>query len=185
MNTTVKLDFRKSNPRRNLPCNSAGKRGESNFVGAFERAYLSQHKGLHIGGREFELPGFGIADLVLINCRYNVHRIDKLLGELQNEQLLAFEMKLRDWRKALQQAYKYSYFADQAFVVIPMDTAKQALSSLKLFQILEIGLWTFDTETNSITKIYTPSSKRARNDAARTRAFALVFQKLNLRKLQK
>ncbi|MCL4506098.1 MAG: hypothetical protein M1434_09655 [Chloroflexi bacterium] len=185
MTTPLRFNFGGAKPRRNLPYMSSSKRGEANFVGAFERAYLAQNKGLHIGGREFEVPGFGIADLVWINLRYDTCTIENILTKLPNQRLRAFEMKLRDWRQALQQAYRYSYFADQSIVVIPLDVAQQAKAFLKLFRDLRIGLWAFDMSSNSISRIHTPRGMRARNTAARTLAFDLISRKVNLCKLEK
>ena len=81
-------------PRNNLPVHSSKKRTESNFVLAFGRAYYqdflkdSENYSLEIA-REFQINGFGIADLV------SVLITPKKLA------LHAFEMKMGDWRGLL------------------------------------------------------------------------------------
>jgi hypothetical protein len=55
----------KFNPRKNLPAQSASKRGEANFVGAFERAYISgTNSGVYT--KQLALSGYGIADMVCL-----------------------------------------------------------------------------------------------------------------------
>ena len=56
------LKFKQRHPRRNLPVALARKRGESNFVSTFSKAYISSVETGGIGGKEFALSGFGIAD---------------------------------------------------------------------------------------------------------------------------
>src|SRR5688572_14654515 len=58
--------------RRNLPAISSSKRGESNFLAKFEKAFLAAelkkgnpHKGVATG-REFALEGFGRADVLFM-----------------------------------------------------------------------------------------------------------------------
>ena len=60
------VKFKSRDPRRNLPEASYRKRGESNFVGNFERAFLQENSN-GFGGRQFAVSGFGIADFVWVN----------------------------------------------------------------------------------------------------------------------
>src|ERR1051326_944469 len=141
MKTAQLLRFKKSNPRRNLPAALARKRGESNFVLSFSKTYLSSIALNGFGGREFALPGYGIADFVWIAWRNDTNldeghalSIEKLKALLSQHKLTAFEMKLMDWRGGLAQAYRYSYFADLAVVVLPPDVAAVATADLELFR---------------------------------------------------
>jgi len=178
------LNFRIANPRRNLPAHLYQKRGESNFVGAFERAFLEQNK-KGIGGRQFAVSGFGIADFIWVNLSHllSLQRSKKdidLIDFLKNQTLMAFEMKLDDWKRALHQAYRYSYFADHVIVVLPMNKITAAYNNLDLFKDLDIGLWSLDSNQN-ITKFFTPHASTAKSKNARNKAVNLIGRKINFR----
>jgi len=49
-----------------------------------------------------------------------------LIAESSNGELIAFETKLVDWRRAVQQAYRNSSFAHYSYVVLPLGAAKKA-----------------------------------------------------------
>src|SRR4030042_2444648 len=86
-----------TNPRRNFSDTRAGKRTESNFALSFARAFVSgtPHRPVLVA-RELSMNGYGIADLV---C---------LTGIPQARQsLIAFEIKMSDWRRALSPVYRY------------------------------------------------------------------------------
>jgi hypothetical protein len=121
-------------------------------------------------GRNFPVSGCGVADLLLCKLPEG--------GEVRDDpnsfSLLAFEMKLLDWRKALHQAYRYRYYADLAIVVLPQSAADRAVQSRCLFDALGVGLWTLDTSTGIISKHVTavprkgPLSVTKRNQALST-----------------
>ncbi|MFH1653906.1 MAG: hypothetical protein ABIE74_07595 [Pseudomonadota bacterium] len=179
------VKFKSRDPRRNLPIASYRKRGEANFVGLFERAFLQQNiKGF--GGRQFAVSGFGIADFIWVNLSpfssfQNSKDIDPI-DFLKNQTLMAFEMKLSDWKRALHQAYRYSYFADHVVVVLPMDKTTAACNNLDLFKELDIGLWGLDSD-KTITKFFTPHSRSAKSENARNKAVDLIGRTINLRML--
>jgi len=54
--------------------------------------------------------------------------------------IVAFEAKLKDWRRASHQAYRNTVFAGQAYVVMPESAANRALLSIGLFQKYGVGL---------------------------------------------
>src|SRR5271163_134860 len=128
------LKFKQRRPRRNLPVALARKRGESNFVSTFSKAYVESVAFIGIGGREFALPGFGIADFVWISWRNPVNPDGGSALSIEQHKLTAFEMKLSDWRKGLAQAYRYTYFADLTLVVLPPDLAAVAKADLAHFR---------------------------------------------------
>src|SRR3990172_7825681 len=89
-------------PRRNLPKHSSNKRTESYFVLAGERTdhqemlnKISKHcQPFEFKiARELHIPGLGIADIISV------------FTKSRKTTLHAFEMKIKDWRKALAQAY--------------------------------------------------------------------------------
>lgn len=174
------------NTRRNLPAGVGRKRGESNFLRAFERAYFARHlSGMAAG--EFALVGFGVADLVWIAWKPQRDTEEfsalSLERQLARRRLFAFEAKIKDWQRALQQAFRYRYFADKAIVVMPAANATRALAHLDTFKEMQVGLWTFDSSKNVIREHFTPSRVKALNDSARQKAIKVLTSKFNLRKL--
>jgi hypothetical protein len=186
------IRFRQRHPRRNLPAVLARKRGESNFVSAFSKAYIASLAPRGIGGKEFALAGFGIADFVWLAWHNDANpnegsavSIEKLKSLLLRPKLTAFEMKLSDWRKGLSQAYRYSYFADLAVVVLLPDIAATAKTNLDLFRQSKVGLWSFDPATGAIRKLFTPRNSGPRNARAKGKALAALGRRLQLSQLFK
>jgi hypothetical protein len=170
--TTVR--FKAYNTRRNLPPETGRKRGEANFLGAFERYLLSNVFTTGFGGKHFSLSNYGVADFVWLLPQKN-----NLDGDY-SASLFAFETKLENWRRAFQQAYRYSYYSDAAFVVLPPDKSKCAKNNLDLFQQHGIGLWLFDKQNGYIERVYTPPTNIARNIDARKKAIAAISAKVKL-----
>lgn len=171
--------------RGNLPRATSGKRGESNFVLAFGRVYLKRfgyasRQTSFLPAREVEVTGFGVADFVWFAWRPTPRSHEGSAIEYRSrlrfshESLLAFEMKLRDWRKALGQAYRYRYFADTACVVLPPETAAIAKQHLDVYKKLGVGLWSFNKHTEVIRRFYTPRRKTPLSSKARERAVATL-----------
>jgi len=143
-----------------------------------------------LGGLEFSLPNFGIADLIWVCLPAGIYARKGRPGNtplpeehLSGIHITAFEMKLSEWRKALSQAYRYRYFADRSIVVLPPAKAKLAKEALDLFRELEIGLWSFDAQTGEIQLIFTPKRIRPKSAVARARALGLIRRKLDLRQV--
>lgn len=176
------------NTRRNLPHQSARKRGESNFLRAFERAYFARARTMGLAASEFALSGYGVADLVWIGWSASSSDYEfsalSLEKQLFRRQLFAFEAKLKDWQKALRQAFRYRYFADKAIVVLPAANAGLAVANLEAFQHLGVGLWGFDSTSESIREHFTPTKFRALSDSARRKAISIISSKVNLGKLR-
>ena len=92
----LKLDCYDS--RKNFPARLARKRGESNFLCAFERSYIDRCQQQGIAASEFALQHFGRADLVWI--AWDPEGIGKdfsalaLHKQLRRRKLVAFEAKL-------------------------------------------------------------------------------------------
>lgn len=183
-----RITFRAQNTRKNFRDEAARKRGESNFLRAFERVYFQSAKTGAIAAGEFGLSGYGVADLVWI--AWNPDAVGEeftacsLERRLKRRHLHAFEAKLKDWRKALQQAFRYRYFADKSIVVLPSENAQAAEAHLETFQHLNIGLWTFDKTSGRIRKCFTPCGVSALNRQAREKAISLISSKVNFGKLR-
>lgn len=56
------------------------------------------------------------------------------------EDSIAIEAKLKNWKRALQQAYRYKWFSSKAYVVLPSNNIKPALNNLELFKKYGVGL---------------------------------------------
>lgn len=80
---------------------------------------------------------------------------DYLLVERNNtkvEHIISFELKLRNWRKGLKQAFKYRSFSNEVFVIIDVSNLQLALNNFRYFSKYNIGLGSFDDSSHF--KIY-------------------------------
>jgi len=179
MTSATAIEFGSFNPRRNLPEAVSRKRGESNFVGAFQRFFTAGREGQGVGGRHFELAGYGIADFVWMEFGDHGNHADAAANE---PVLTAFEMKLKDWRRAFSQAYRYSYFSNRAIVVLPKNVANRANDHLDFFKRLGIGLWSYEPKSDIIDRVFTPPVARAKSPAAREKALSRISRTVELRK---
>ncbi|WP_428897031.1 hypothetical protein Dip518_000816 [Parelusimicrobium proximum] len=140
------------NPQDNLPNNSSAK--EKDFVNLFIKSYINPDWKKSIFVKEVPINSCGIADFVHIQ---SVYAKKKGFGA---RRVIAFEMKLADWKKALFQAYKYLTYADKAIIVIPRMAEQTIEENIINFKKLGVGLWLFDTESKKINKIFTPQDNK-------------------------
>ena len=167
----------KSFPRQNLPPSKSRKRTESLFLHAFaynfkSRLLLQKSNKKYILARELDLNGYGIADLIF--WEYHIKNSENYL---LNTTITAFEIKIKDWKRAIIQAYRYKYYSNRAIVVIPTEYSNKAILNKKLFQDLDVGLWAFDKKDQKISKIYTPRKRKPINEAAREKALNILNRK--------
>ncbi len=71
----------------------------------------------------------------------------------------AIEAKLRNWRRALSQAYRYKWFADYSYVVLDAYYAEPAIENMDLFQKFNIGLATINTE-GEFNRVFNPQKQK-------------------------
>ncbi len=170
----------KYKPRRNLPKRSSLKRKELLFGRAFVSAFLADNP-RYIGSvvQEVSLNGYGIADLVCLKRR----RFGKDVGDNVGKApvIMAFELKMSDWRKALSQAFRYRYFAHVSIVVLPAGEVHRASRFLGTFRMFKVGLWAFDKGTGQIRKLWTPRSSKPLSSQAQRRATVMITKQLDLR----
>ena len=161
--------FRFSEPVRNLPNHPTGCGGEDRLALRFAQAYAASlaesgdgtrtHTAL---ARQIPVTGYGIADIVAVTwdrpsrAGPPVTLSSVAFSSPAKPVICAFEVKLRDWRKALMQASRYRFFAHVAAVVMPEDACGAALKFLDTFHLLKVGLWTFDAKSRRITTHFTP-----------------------------
>lgn len=67
----------------------------------------------------------------------------------------AIEAKLKDWKRALKQAYRYRWFAEYSFVVLDDHYASPAIKNIDQFKKYNIGLATLNKE-GKIKRYYSP-----------------------------
>ncbi len=72
-----------------------------------------------------------------------LRRIADLVG-LRDDGLVAVELKLRDWRQALQQAIAYQIAADRTWVAMPLAAAATAYRQRWRFEAEGVGLLAVD-----------------------------------------
>nr|WP_320060044.1 hypothetical protein [uncultured Bacteroides sp.] len=99
----------------------------------------------------------------LIECSY-VERIDSCYVfsnkyELSFKKNIAFEAKLRNWKKALMQAYRYKWFADYSYVILDEAHSKVAIENLPLFEKLNVGLLTISID-GVVKKYHHPKKQK-------------------------
>jgi hypothetical protein len=161
----AKLRF--SEPRRNLPSYGTGRGEEHLFTYRFAQAYVAQFRALHrpttrnrvVVAREIPANGYGIADLVAVSWKSAGNGKAQSVAAFVAKGrpiVRAFEIKMRDWRKALRQANRYRFFAHTPIVVLPAASVTQALEHIETFRLLGVGLWSFDMKTNRIIPHFTP-----------------------------
>ena len=70
---------------------------------------------------------------------YSRGRVD-VVALRDEDHVIAFEAKLKDWRKALDQAYRNTCFAHKSYVVVPEATALAAFAFVAEFKRRGVGL---------------------------------------------
>ncbi|PWK72520.1 hypothetical protein LX99_04377 [Mucilaginibacter oryzae] len=68
--------------------------------------------------------------------------------ELPFRNNFAIEAKLKDWKRALKQAYRYKWFAEYSFVVLDAHHCKAALKNIDAFEKYNVGLASITTDGN-------------------------------------
>ncbi|MDQ2180818.1 hypothetical protein [Marinifilum sp. D714] len=96
---------------------------------------------------------------ILIECQYISLKND--LFSIQKDYQLVFEnsfaieAKLKNWKRALQQAYRYKWFAEYSYVVLDAYYATSAIKNIDLFKKYNVGLATISTNGDLI-RHFTP-----------------------------
>ncbi len=93
----------------------------------FGSTYLKEYQGL-----------FGIPDFVFYS-----HSND-------NISIISFELKLKDWKRAAKQAFRYKSFSNIAYVVLSPKNIHSAIKNIAIFEQYNIGLAKFDKENEFV-----------------------------------
>ena len=76
------------------------------------------------------------------------------------EDVVAVELKVRDWRRAVRQAMAYQLAADRSFVALPLRRAQEAYRRRHAFEVEGIGLLAVDAEGRVRTVLPSAPSPR-------------------------
>lgn len=80
----------------------------------------------------------------LIDLNYVKKEDDLLIAERTYrkavKQSIAIEVKLKNWKRALKQAYRYKWFSEKSFVCLPHSNIKPAIKNIHSFQKINVGL---------------------------------------------
>jgi|GEM_PF-915826 len=71
---------------------------------------------------------------------------------------IAIEAKLKNWKRALNQAYRYKWFAEKSFVFLPKENISPAYKNIHLFKKMNVGLGTI-SESKELDILYTPKKE--------------------------
>lgn len=63
-----------------------------------------------------------------------------------NVGVIAIEAKLRDWRRALQQAYRNTSFASESYVLLPLEAVSRALANASDFTRRGVGVCVIEVD---------------------------------------
>ena len=74
--------------------------------------------------------------------------------------IISFELKLKNWKRSLKQAFRYKNFSNTSYVVLPEKTIGNALANIEMFHKYNIGLALFDIN-GCFEIIYKPKSSPA------------------------
>ncbi|MBL0742741.1 hypothetical protein [Chryseolinea lacunae] len=77
---------------------------------------------------------------------------------------VAVEAKLKDWKRALNQAFRYRWFASQAFVVLDSKYSLPAVKNLSHFKKMNVGLAVIDLD-GLLTVHFKPKIERPINES--------------------
>ncbi len=81
---------------------------------------------------------------ILQNEEFIVYREGKYFSHQKYADALddsiAIEAKLKNWKRALEQAYRYKWFSSKSYVILPDSNINPALAQIELFKKLEVGL---------------------------------------------
>ena len=86
-----------------------------------------------------------------------VGRPDILLKSKKNKKIITIELKLKNWKRALAQAYKYKSFSDVSYVCMDESNYDLVEKHLDMFKKYNIGLITI-SKNNKVKIVYKPDA---------------------------
>jgi len=130
-------------------------------------------------GRELNLNGFGIADVVLLEYQKGKHK-NRSTNKLEplRKTITVYEVKIKDWKKAIRQAYRYRYYAHKSIIIMPVENVSGLIKNLQTLKSLGIGVWTYDKKGDHFDLLYTPRKRKPFSEIANKKASSLLTQRL-------
>lgn len=152
------------------------------FASTYNRKFAEVHGGSARANRcmAYEIPvnGLGIADLVALSWDDGIAEPHSAPDNCKFPDISltvrAFETKLTDWKRGLMQAHRYKYFADVSILVMPAAKKMLIAARIPMFQALGVGVWTYNSDSQAITKLYTPRPKHPASHKHRSLAVSAV-----------
>lgn len=106
----------------------------------------------------------------LIDEEFVVYRKGKYVSHNKYADLLtdsiAIEAKLKDWRRALTQAYRYKWFADKSYVFLPQENINVPQNNIDLFRAYNVGLASVSNE-KGLEVLFSPIAETPVSDRMR------------------
>lgn len=78
-------------------------------------------------------------------------------------ELWAYELKLKNWKRAMYQAIQYKTFAHRVLIVLPVEARHVVASKISLLKRYGVGLLILDSRTDSIELLVRPRRSRPRS----------------------
>lgn len=97
--------------------------------------------------------------------------------KIANE-IVAVEAKLKDWKKALKQAYRYLDYADQTWVLLDEKHINPAIKNIDSFKRLRVGLASIST-SGDLKIIFSPEKMKARFETSIWAVNANIAKRIN------
>ena len=85
-----------------------------------------------------------------------VGRPDILLKSKKSKKIITIELKLKNWKRALAQAYKYKSFSDISYVCMDESNINSVLKHVDMFKKYNIGLITI-SKNKKVKIFYKPN----------------------------
>lgn len=86
-----------------------------------------------------------------------VGRPDILLKSKKSKKIITIELKLKNWKRALAQAYKYKSFSDISYVCMDESNIDAVLKHLDMFEKYNIGLITI-SKNKKVNIVFKPNA---------------------------
>lgn len=91
-------------------------------------------------------------------------------------EIIAVEAKLKDWNRALKQAYRYLDFANSTWVLLDEKRIEPAFKKIHEFQRLNVGLASISSNSATITVYFSPRKQKPRSEVRFWQANAILAQ---------
>ena len=88
-----------------------------------------------------------------------VGRPDILLKSKKDKKIITIELKLKNWKRALAQAYKYKSFSDVSYVCMDDSNIASIIKHLDMFKKYNIGLLTI-SKSKKVTIVHKPNDTK-------------------------